>query len=193
MTESLTIPAHASGRIDIFAVDLPPEAVDRFMARGDGTDDPTAAWPLRAALGADFLDPRGIELVSVADLAGLGLAGYLREGLGAEDAEVTQQLATLDALDGLVLILRGPAYGGVAQTLRPRAPLTHIATLHEEQPAPPGPALHADSAEPAPAEAPEPEPEEEAPKGSGTPLPIIAGGLIAAAVLVLAASLWLGR
>jgi len=57
MTEPLEIPAGAEGRIDVFAIDLPPEVMDRFIAPAGGTDDPSAAWPLRAARAADGQRP----------------------------------------------------------------------------------------------------------------------------------------
>jgi hypothetical protein len=193
MTDTIEIPADAEGRIDVFAVDLPAEVMERFTSRSGDTDDPNAAWPLRAALGADYLDPAGIELVGIRDLAGLGLAGYLSEGLGATDEGVDANRDALEELDGHVLILRGRAYGGMAQTLRPREPLTHIATLHEEAAAPPGPALHAETAEPQ-AEVPPPPEDDPAPRRkTGSPLPIIAGGLILAAVLVAVVALGIGR
>lgn len=192
MTEKMDIPAHAAGRIDVFAVDLPADAAARLMQRQGGTDDPQAAWPLRAALGADFLDPKGIELVAVKDLAGLGVSGYLAEGLGAEPRGIAANKDRLLALTGQVAILRGVAYGGVAQTLVPHAPLTHIATLHEVAAPPPGPPLTSDSAEPS---MPDPEEDETAdlsPEGSGTPIPVVIGGLIAAAAIVLALGLVFG-
>lgn len=186
---SLTIPAYAPGRIDVFALDLDAALAESFAAANPASDDPQASWPLRAALGADFLDPEGVELVRLADLSGLGLAGYLTDGWGAKPAEVAAVRPALDALTGHAVLLRARAYGGLAQTLTPRAPLTHIATLTEVAAAAPGPAVTAESAERT-AEAPDAAPP--APDGSGTPLPVIAGGLIAAAVLVLVLSLSLG-
>lgn len=193
MTNAIAIPAHTAGRIDVFNLDLAPDEANAFMRRDGSTDDPNAAWPLRAALGADYLAPTGVELVDLDDLSGLGLAGYLRDGLGATEADVALHKDVLDALSGLVVVVRGVAYGAMEQTLAPKAPLSHVATLHEAQAAPPGPPLTADSAEPS---VPEPQGEEpaepDAPQGHGSPLPVILGGLVAAAVLVVLLSLAFG-
>ena len=192
MSAALQVPADATGRIDVFAVDLPAEETGRFMARKD-SDEPGAAWPLRAALGADFLDPGGVELVRVDDLAGVGLAGYLTEGLGADEAGVAAVRPKLDALRGHVLIIRGPAWGGLAQLLHPRPPLDHVATLYEVEAEPPGPPLTAETADPTDATAATRADGPPADAGGGSPGPVIVGGLIAAAVLVAVLGLVLGR
>ena len=55
----------------LFALDLPAEAVE--FLRGD-------AGALAQALGLSSLAPHRVEVVDLADLAGVGLATYLTEG-----------------------------------------------------------------------------------------------------------------
>lgn len=137
MSDLHVSPAEA-GKVRVFALDLPAAEIPAFMARRDDTDDPMAAWPLRAALGADHLDAGRVELVRLADLEGVGLSGYLAEGLGIAADEVARERARLDRLEGHAVILPSSAFGGVEQHLAPRPPLRHVATLHEERPQAPG-------------------------------------------------------
>lgn len=127
MTERFEIKAHEHGVVRLFAVDLPAAEVDGFATPGaDG-------WPLRDALGADTLDPDEIEVFPVSDLTGLGLPGYMIEGLGIAEADVAEDRARLDALKGHVAVVRSRAFGGVAQEITPRAPLRWIGTYVEER------------------------------------------------------------
>lgn len=52
-----------------------------------------------------------LELINPADLEGLGLAGYLTEGLGLDTAEVTPDRARLNAVTAPVIVLRGRLTG----------------------------------------------------------------------------------
>lgn len=124
MSERIAIKATEQGVVRVFAVDLPDDALKAFNAR-NGT------WPLRDALGADTLDIAHIEVFPVSDLKGVGLAGYLDQGLGIPDDQIEGMRPQLAALTGAVLILRSAAFGGVAQDLTPRAPLRLIATFSE--------------------------------------------------------------
>ncbi len=66
----------------------------------------------------------------MSDLKGLGLSGYMREGLGIAEDEI--DAARLDALEGVLLVLRSGAFEGATLTLKPRAPLRWIGTYREE-------------------------------------------------------------
>ena len=141
----MQIPALETGVLRLFSVNLPePEIVD--FAAGDA---------LRAALGADTLDPAKVEVFPVKDLSDLGLPGYLTEGQGIPEDQVTPMRAQLQALKGHVLILPSTALGDAAQTLRPKAPLIHIGTFFEDHPPVTFDPLPDESAKPQTPEAPE--------------------------------------
>lgn len=111
----------------LFAVDLPERELARFGRRN-------GSWPLQEALGAAHLEAEHIELFPLSDLEGVGLAGYLVEGLGVPEAQIARMRPRLEALEGNVMVITSRAFGGVAQELRPRAPLHPIATFTEETP-----------------------------------------------------------
>lgn len=113
--------------VRLFAVDLSESDLKSFTRR-NGT------WPLRTALGADVLEAEHVEVFSVSDLSGLGLAGYLEEGMGVSSRELEPFRPQLAALDGAVMVLTSRAFGGTAQTIAPRAPLRLIATFSEDRP-----------------------------------------------------------
>ncbi|WP_306005749.1 hypothetical protein [Aquicoccus porphyridii] len=115
------------GVIRLFAVDLPPDEAAHFNRR-NGT------WPLRAALGADWLDPDHLLFFDIADLDGVGLTEYLAEGHGIGAEELAPLRQRLDGMKGHALIVTSRAFGGRAQTIKPRAPLRLVATLHEDRP-----------------------------------------------------------
>ena len=115
------------GLIRLFAVDLPPEDIKAFNTHA--TD---IGWPLKDALGATDLDENRIEFFDVKDLDDLGLSGYMVEGLGVAEKDITTDAARLDALTGHVLIVHSAAFLGNAQFLTPRAPLRWIGSYAEE-------------------------------------------------------------
>ncbi|MFM7333350.1 MAG: hypothetical protein ACKO1H_02890 [Tabrizicola sp.] len=120
---TLTIPAHDRLGVRVFAAKLTPEDLQRDKAR-----------LAEALLGDPDLDPAFIEIFEVADLSGVGLSGYLSDGLGVPDAALARDRARLDALEGPVLILLSRALHGreVTLTLDPR--LSLVATYAEERP-----------------------------------------------------------
>ena len=119
----VTIPAHERDGIRVFSARLPPEELKRDKA-GLAAD----------LLGDTDLDPAFIEIFDTADLSGLGLAGYLTEGLGVPDAALAADRARLDALQGPVLILLSKALHGRAVTLSPDPRLTLVGTYAEARP-----------------------------------------------------------
>lgn len=133
MADRMEIKEGERRRVRLFAIDLPePEVAD--FARPDPDTD---SWPLRDALGAQRLDPEGVEILRVADLQGLGLAGYLTEGQGMDAREVDEMRPQLDRVSGYVAVVTSRAFEGRAQVLTPRTPLRWIGTFAEQfNPAP---------------------------------------------------------
>ncbi|WP_371225693.1 hypothetical protein [Roseovarius sp. 2305UL8-3] len=117
MSERFEINATERGIVRVFTVDLPEEEIEQF--------DPASA------LGVTSLDPQYAELFPVSDLKGVGLSGYMTEGLGIAEDELDK--ARLDALKGHVLIVLSAAFAGEAVTLTPKAPLRWIGTYTEER------------------------------------------------------------
>jgi hypothetical protein len=128
MSGKVDISATERGVYRLFAIDLDAEGINAFNNEtysGDGD------WPLKAALGADFLDPDFIEVFPVSNLEGYGLVKYLVEGNDIPTDQVEPLRAQLENLTGHVLIVNSSAFGGAAQTLSPKSPLRHIATFSE--------------------------------------------------------------
>ncbi len=117
MSERFEISATERGIVRVFKVDLSEDQIESF--------DPAPS------LGVASLEPQYTELFPVSDLKGVGLSGYMSEGLGIADAELDK--ARLDALKGHVLIVLSAAFGGEALTLTPKAPLRWIGTYTEER------------------------------------------------------------
>ena len=118
----LTIPAHDRQGVHLFTAKLTADEVKRDKAR-------LAA----ELLGDPDLDPAFIEIFDLADLSGVGLSGYLTDGLGVPETAVPDP-ARLDALTGPVLILLSKALHGREVTLTPDPRLTLVATYAEERP-----------------------------------------------------------
>ncbi len=123
----MNIPAHETGHLRVFAIDLPPEAIDHFVNEAD-----TGAWPLRDALGADLLRATYVETVAILDLGAMPLSTYLTEGYGLTGEDFRAARPQLDALSGHVLLLPSSAFGQVEQTLAISNPLRWIGTFSEE-------------------------------------------------------------
>ena len=122
----MTIEIPADDRaIHVFALNLNAEAATRFVEK----PAPDRPWPLRDALGADYLEADRVELVRIDDLGALGLTGYLKEGWGIEGADLDG--SRLAGLRGMAVLLTPGATGGQAQMLEPRAPLRHLGSFKE--------------------------------------------------------------
>ena len=80
------------------------------------------------------LDPAYIEIFDLAELSGVGLAGYLTEGLGVPAPALAADRARLEALKGPVLILLSKALHGRKVTLTPDPRLTLVGTYAEDRP-----------------------------------------------------------
>lgn len=134
MTTPLTIPPHEHRTVRVFAVNLPESQVTAMLrdtppaAAGELAQTPAAA----TLLGWPDLDTRHTELFAIRDLTGLGLPGYLTEGLGLDESDIAADRARLSALDGYVLIVLSRAFDGQAVTLDLPPALTLIGTYREK-------------------------------------------------------------
>lgn len=124
MSLMLTIPAGERQVLRVFALDLPREQALELIGQPD----------VLAGLLGVAVDPAGIEVFDVADLAGVGLVTYLIEGDGAAEAQIAADRARLAALSGFVMIVRSQAFAGHAAELRLDACLTPIGRYGEDVP-----------------------------------------------------------
>ncbi len=126
--------------IRVFAVNRPAHNLRAALAEQDKTD-------LIAELLGQDVPKDGAELFPVADLAGIGLSGYLEQGYAVSPDQLEDAKARLDALEGYVLLLFSSAFKGRDVTLEPGANLTLIGTFGEEQPDMTPTALQSEAAE----------------------------------------------
>ncbi|TCK99334.1 hypothetical protein BXY66_3836 [Shimia isoporae] len=126
------VSASERGLVRLFAVDLPSEEVEAFRESVFDGDGELIDWPLANALGAFDLDEDYIELFNVRDLEGLGLPGYMVQGLGISERDVQEDGNRLSAQRGWVLVVLSSAFGRTEQTLSPRRPLRWLGTYKEE-------------------------------------------------------------
>lgn len=127
MTTRIDIKATETGVVRVFAVDLDRQAAKAFNTQGE-------TWPLKEALGAEYLDPAHVDLFQVEDLEGVGLAKYLEDGMGVSWDDIEDAHVLIEALRGTVMVVRSSAFGGQAQVISPRAPLRLVATFNEDKP-----------------------------------------------------------
>lgn len=128
MTDALGIPLTLDRAVWLFAIDLPDADIDAFLA-GD----------LASALGTDAVDPGQIEVIDTDTLRVIGLAKYLSEANGMDDATVAPDAAMLDSLRGRLLMVFRAALGTGGTSLHPRPPLRFIGHYAEPAPAMPLP------------------------------------------------------
>lgn len=128
----LTVRPGETGAVRVFAIDLPEEAVDAFVQAETAHGSERVAPSIPAALGVSRLDPGYVDVVALRDLDDVGLEGLLRDGHGIARADLEPERAGLDALDGHVVILGSKAFGGMAATLAPSAPLRLIGGWSED-------------------------------------------------------------
>ena len=145
LTPPIEIPPGGGTDTHVFALALSGAEAQAFATPAPGANG--TGWPLKAALGADLLDPAHVEHFAAADLAGIGLTGYLTEGMGLDAAAVADARPALDAAKGDIVVLRPQAFGGQAQQLAPRAPLSLLGSFPAQQGATTMERLHTPSAE----------------------------------------------
>jgi len=133
MSDRFEIKANEHGVVRLFTVDTSAEPPMMSIERDWEADAEDPPWPLRDALGVEYLDSDFIELFDVEDLEGVGLPQYMIDGLGVSEADVAGDRARLEAINGLVLVVLSSAFGGHAGTLTPKSPLRWIGTYTEDR------------------------------------------------------------
>ena len=128
MSETFHVKATERGVIRIFMANLTTEQAESFT---QSPDEDTPA-PINRALGVTYLDSDFVELFPLSNLEGVGLAGYLVDGLGVAEEDVKPHASRLNAMSGQVLIVLSQAFGGFEATIAPTAPLKWIGTYTEE-------------------------------------------------------------
>ena len=93
MSDKINVKASDRGLVWVFAVDLEGDEAANFNRRN-------GEWPAQKALGADTLDPEHVEVFQASDLEGLGLAGYLEEGMRITRDQHQDMRARLDGQQG---------------------------------------------------------------------------------------------
>jgi len=119
MSDTVDIPAHTQSVL-VLTLDTDGAQADVFLSKPHGNG---GGWPLKSSLGATHLDPAHIESFPLRDLAGVGLRGYLSEGLGLDEAALTAEADRIDGATGRVVILHPAAFGDTAQRLTIAPPL----------------------------------------------------------------------
>lgn len=117
----IEIPAQERGVIRIFDLEMPAEQALFLQEPG----------ALAQLLGIDDIDLSHVEIFPVSDLDELGLAGYLLQGCGLTEAQITPDRDRLSALTGHVLLLRSRAFGDRALRLTPAAQIIPVASYGE--------------------------------------------------------------
>ncbi|WP_238363911.1 aspartate carbamoyltransferase catalytic subunit [Mesobacterium pallidum] len=141
MSDKMHVPASETGTVRVFHVDLPPEAIERFVTQAG-----TGEWPLPYALGATVLKRDFVDVVAIKDLGEMGLSGYLEQAYDVTGADFKAMKPQLDALRGHVLVIPSQAFGGKAQELSIGKPLRWVGTFAETRAARPKGKLRSKSA-----------------------------------------------
>lgn len=113
----ITVPAHEHGIVRVFSLSMSADQAASLRNSRQAQVD---------ALGLKEIDPRGVEVFQISDLADIGLPGYLREGVDADEAGLTRDQAKLRALDGWVMLVYSSAFEGRDVDFTPTPELTLI-------------------------------------------------------------------
>jgi hypothetical protein len=120
----MTLTSGDRDTVHLFTVDLTEDDLWGFVT----ADPETGDFPLKDALGVATLDETQVEGAVAEDLDGIGLSGFLTEGLGVDETSIAPDRGRVDALTGSVVIVRGAAFDGAKIPLAPTPPLRHFAT-----------------------------------------------------------------
>ena len=182
----MRVAPHERGRLHVFAVNRPKAEIAAVFEPADtGADRLQPSLALLTDLTeAEGLDPTGAELIPLADLAGLGLSGYLSEGLDVAQQDLDGVKRKLDALEGYALILTSRAFRGRGVDLAETAGLTHIASFDQ-------PGTDWSSSEPLTAEAAKPNTAPpQSPRDARNRAQRIGGAIVAVFLLAIGAVIW---
>lgn len=136
MTDPLYVPAGEREVVRVFALDLPPAEAEALADAPPANGGPSR---LAELTGADHIDREHVEIFPASDLTGIGLSGYLTEGLGVDAAELDGDRDSLEAEKGYIVILPSRAFGGAETRLTPKLPLRLLGAYRLVQPEMPGP------------------------------------------------------
>ncbi|MGC3938273.1 hypothetical protein ACOTTU_10745 [Roseobacter sp. EG26] len=142
MNRSIEIKPAESGVIRVFAINMAPAEVAGALKTLPKAD------LARQLLGSPHLNTASVEIFPVADLTGVGLSAYLRDGYAVDDEALTADRGKLEALEGYVLLLFSSSFAGAPAVLTPSADLTLIGSYTEPKPARRSVDLSTDSAKP---------------------------------------------
>lgn len=117
MSDALTVPPGETGKVRVFALNMPAEQVNFLHEPGAVAD----------ILGVDRLDTAHVDIFALRDLEELGLPGYLIEGCDVPAVQIAPDRARLKALRGHVLVVHSRAFDGQAENLAPAAALDLVA------------------------------------------------------------------
>lgn len=175
--KEIQIPAHEHGVSRLFALSMTGQEAQTVRAQEDQQ---------AALLGVDTLRTAGVEVFRVSDLGDMGLLGYLREGVDAQEADLKRDAQKLMGLDGWVMLVHSSAFDGRAVHLRPDPALTLIGTYgqvaQDKTPAP----LEAETAQPYTGVPLASTPASTSDKRSRTPMAVIAAIVLLVLLLVWA-------
>lgn len=115
MIDPLQVAEGERETVRILALDLPPADAKALAAR---TEPNGAPPPLAQMLGVEALDFDHVEVFPASDLQGVGLSGYVADGLGVAEAAIAADAEALDAETGYVVILHARAFRGEPAALR---------------------------------------------------------------------------
>jgi len=130
MIPTIDIPTGERGLIRVFALSMDDGAAKDLKRETQNRPDGEAA--LAHMLGVATLDPSYVEIFPVSDLEGVGVAGYLVEGKGANPGAVANDGQKLGALDGWVAIVTSAALDRQGANMTPEAQITLIGTYPED-------------------------------------------------------------
>ena len=127
MPDPFKVLSSERGVVRVFTTDLDsegsaaitPENVHRLL--GDGLD----------------LESSRIEVFPSTVLEAMGLSNYLVEGYGIPEADLRGQIAALDSLKGLVVLVASGAFKGKVVELDPKPGIRFVGLFGEPSAAPP--------------------------------------------------------
>ena len=126
MSVTMDIRESETGVVRVFHLDLPPEAIERYITQAG-----TGEWPLMYGLGAKKLSSAFVDVVDMRDLGQMPLTTYLHEAYSVPVEEMRAVAPRLNALRGHVIVLPSQAFARTAQSITARTPLRWVGTYAE--------------------------------------------------------------
>ncbi|NSX56492.1 hypothetical protein [Parasulfitobacter algicola] len=139
----INVSTNETGIIRLYDITLPDTQAKALTA----TD-------VQQALGVDRLNGDYIDIFPISTLQGVGLLGYMIDGLGIAADDLVADKDRIDQITGYVVVILSRAFGGQTVTLRPDASLQLIGTYSEAQSKTAPVDLQAETAQPKQADTP---------------------------------------